>query len=539
MPLNIDQALDARDAIAKALYSSLFTWLMTRINKVMAPASRRQQQALAGLANVKNTIGILDLFGFEDFAENSFEQLCVNFANESLQYYVNKIIFKSEQAEYAKEKIEWTPIGFFDNQPVLHILSKKPVGIFHLLDDESNFPKASDLSFLEKCHYNHALNELYSRPRMSSMEFGVKHFAGQVWYNVEGFLDKNRDTLRYDVMALLISSKDKLISKMFLDLHNLNETARTMHKPNGQFITMKPRTPTVSARFQESLGQLMGLMSQCHPHFVRCIKPNSDKTPMKFDMPLVLEQLRYMGMLETIKIRKTGYPVRMKYLAFAQRYRCLLDPRSINIRGAPTKEIGRIILENFRVERDDYALGSTKVFMRENLEAVLEKQRQDILEVEVLKLQRYVRGYLARHRYEKMKVSALTIQSAYRGYCVRKKYSKVRKGVVALQAVYRMKKQQSIYGEMKSEMQKRRREMDERIASHAQHHHHQQQQSNRQLRASSQESRASVTHNNRAVASVNHLEVPAELAFVFSKMDGDQWEVVNAPDRHLGKSSLF
>ena len=124
------------------------------------------------------------------------------------------------------------------------------VGVFHLLDDESNFPKASDLSFLEKCHYNHALNELYSRPRMSSMEFGVKHYAGQVWYNVEGFLDKNRDTLRYDVMALLISSKDKLISKMFLDLHNLNETTRTMHKANGQFITMKPRTPTVAARFQ-------------------------------------------------------------------------------------------------------------------------------------------------------------------------------------------------------------------------------------------------------------------------------------------------
>ena len=256
---------------------------------------------------------------------------------------------------------------------------------------------------------------------------------------------------------------------------------------------------------------------------------------MKFDMPLVLEQLRYMGMLETIKIRKTGYPVRMKYLAFAQRYRCLLDPRSINIRGAPTKEIGRIILENFRVERDDYAMGSSKVFLRENLEAVLEKQRQDILEVEVLKLQRYVRGYLARHRYEKMKESAICIQSAYRGYCVRKKYSKVLKGVVALQAVYRMKKQQSIYGQMKSEMQKRRkREMDERM-SHGQMALEQQ----RQLRASSQESRASVNHNNRAVASVNHLEVPAELAFVFSKMDNDQWEVVNAPDRHLGKFLTF
>merc|ERR1712223_195665 len=522
MPLNIDQALDARDAISKALYSSLFTWLVTRVNKVMAPTSRRQQQHLQQGNAARNIIGILDLFGFEDFAENSFEQLCINYANENLHYYINKLIFKSEQAEYAKEKIEWTPIGYHDNQPILHILSKKPVGVFHLLDDESNFPKASDLSFLEKCHYNHALNELYSRPRMSSMEFGVKHYAGQVWYNVEGFLDKNRDTLRYDVMALLISSKDKLISKMFLDLHNLNETTRTMHKANGQFITMKPRTPTVAARFQESLSNLLASLSQSHPYFVRCVKPNSDKTPMKFDMPVVLEQLRYTGLLETIKIRKTGYAVRMKYSTFAQRYRCLLDQRKINIRGAPTKEISRVILESFRMERDDYALGASKVFMRENLETVLEKHRQDIQEVEVMKLQRHVRGYLARKNYEKMKNSALVIQSAYRGWVVRRKYTKLRKGVVAVQSLYKMRRQQAIYGEMKTELQ-RRKEID--AANGA-----------RQVRASSQESRGSLQKaSNRAVAQVNHLEVPAELAFVLSKLE--TWEVVNAPDKHLAKMS--
>jgi myosin-15 len=211
---------------------------------------------------------------------------------------------------------------------------------------------------------------------------------------------------------------------MFLDLHNLNETTRTMHKPNGQFITMKPRTPTVSARFQESLNQLLGSLSQSHPHFIRCIKPNSDKTPMKFDMPVVLEQLRYTGMLETIRIRKTGYPVRLKYSHFAQRYRCLLST-GMDTRGAHTKEISRVILESFRVDRDDYALGASKVFMRESLEANLEKLRQDIQEVEVLKLQRHVRGYLARRNYDRMKSGAVTIQSAYRGWVVRKKYSKV------------------------------------------------------------------------------------------------------------------
>ena len=261
IPLNIDQALDARDAISKALYSSLFTWLVSRLNKIISGKSSRK--------SLKNVISILDIFGFEDFPENSFEQLCINYANENLQYFFNKNIFKMEQAEYAKEKIEWNPIAFLDNQPIIHMLFKKPVGVFHLLDDESNFPKATDISFLEKCHYNHALNELYSRPRMNSMEFGIKHYAGQVWYNVEGFLDKNRDTLRYDVMSLMISSREKMISKMFQDLRNFHEASKTMNKPNGQFVTMKPRTATVAARFHDSLHNLLGkylipALSTCH-----------------------------------------------------------------------------------------------------------------------------------------------------------------------------------------------------------------------------------------------------------------------------------
>ncbi|XP_023214568.1 unconventional myosin-XV-like, partial [Centruroides sculpturatus] len=206
--LNIDQALDARDAISKALYSSLFSWLVHRINKIVCKGSK------------KTSIAILDIFGFEDFKENSFEQLCINYANETLQFYFNKHVFKLEQQEYAREKIEWQPISYQDNQPVLSLIAKKPVGILSLLDDESNFPKATDLSFLEKCHYNHALNDLYSRPRMSSMEFGIKHYAGQVWYSVDGFLDKNRDTLRSVVVDLLISSKVPVRNQYFSNLFN-------------------------------------------------------------------------------------------------------------------------------------------------------------------------------------------------------------------------------------------------------------------------------------------------------------------------------
>jgi myosin-15 len=576
-PLNIDQALDARDAIAKSLYTSLFTWLVNRINKIMLGKSAAIKKAHK--KTIFSVISVLDMFGFEEFSENSFEQLCINFANETLQHYFNKNIFKLEQAEYAKEKLEWTPIQYNDNQSIIHMISKKPIGVFHLLDDESNFPKASDLSFLEKCHYNHALNELYSRPRMSSMDFGIKHYAGQVWYNVEGFLDKNRDTVRYDVMGLLISSKDKMISKMFLDLRNFHEASKTLGRMgygpnhgNGQFITMKPRAPTVAARFGDSLSQLFSTISQSHPFFIRCIKPNSDKCPMKFDMPVVLEQLRYTGLLETIRIRKLGYPIRYKYNRFVQKYRCLLGARVP--RGAPTKEVARVILDRYvgTYHQDNYALGASKVFLRESMEGALETERQDIQEVEVVKLQQHVRGYLARKRYLAVKESTIKIQSAFRGHQVRQKYTQMRRGVVALQSIYRMRRQQSIYGEMKVEMI-RRKELEkearlEMAASKGRAGERNREKNrhtfeiNRLSRSSlSEERRIStatsgaessdaaddlggktrgskakkqvITH--RAVTNVNHLDIPAQLAFILSKLD--TWKPVVHMEKSLAKVS--
>ncbi|KPJ12680.1 Myosin-XV [Papilio machaon] len=238
-PLPIDQALDARDAFAKALYSSLFNWLVLRINSIVHRS---------GLHDA-HRISLLDIFGFEDLEENSFEQLCINYANETLQHYFNKHIFKLEQQEYQKERLEWSNLTWNDNSPVIQLLSKKPVGILHLLDDESNFPRASDASFLEKCHYNHALNELYSRPRLGANEFGIKHYAGQVWYNVEGFLDKNRDALRGDVLELLCSSDVPLVAEMSGQLRAQHDNNKTLPRgANGRFVTMKPRTPTVAAR---------------------------------------------------------------------------------------------------------------------------------------------------------------------------------------------------------------------------------------------------------------------------------------------------
>ncbi|XP_023316209.1 unconventional myosin-XV isoform X2 [Trichogramma pretiosum] len=490
--LNIDQALDARDAFAKALYSSLFSWLVARVNHIVYKGTKQTA-----------AISILDIFGFENFVENSFEQLCINYANENLHFYFNKHIFKLEQQEYAKEKIDWTTITYTDNLPIIHLIAKKPVGILHLLDDESNFPKASDLSFLEKCHYNHALSELYSRPRMNSAEFAIKHYAGQVWYNVDGFLDKNRDTLRPDVVELLISSKIPMVSKMFQHVRNSHEANKTINKPNGRFVTMKPRTPTVSARFHDSLQQLLESMSQCNPWFVRCIKPNNEKAPMKYDMPCVLEQLRYTGMLETIRIRKTGYPVRLPFAHFVDRYRYLV-PATCLPRGAPSKELCRIILEKAASAEDQcqYQLGLSRVFLRESLERTLEYNRALILEKAAITVQRYTRGFLARRRFLNIARSAVLLQAVYRGYREHKKYRALKKAVIMAQKLYRGKKQRERYAVLKEEIAKRA-ELE---------------RANRE-RAKAKQQRDEQERATRAVAGVNHLEIPAELAFIYSKLD--------------------
>ncbi|XP_049851037.1 unconventional myosin-XV isoform X4 [Schistocerca gregaria] len=504
-PLSIDQALDARDAFAKALYSTLFSWLVSRINQIVFKGTKRTA-----------AISILDIFGFEDFKENSFEQLCINYANENLQFYFNKHIFKLEQQEYAKEKIEWQTITYTDNLPVIHLISKKPVGILHLLDDESNFPKATDISFLEKCHYNHALDELYSRPRMSGSEFGIRHYAGQVWYNVDGFLDKNRDTLRPDVVELLISSKLSMLSKMFHSLRSSHEAAKTINKANGRFVTMKPRTPTVAARFHDSLQHLLDSMSKCNPWFVRCIKPNNDKAPMKFDMPIVLEQLRYTGMLETIRIRKMGYPVRLKFAQFVERYRYLLPHRGRTVqRGTPFRELCRVILETAASGSGDYQLGTSRVFLREGLERRLERERAEVVKKAAVTVQRHVRGWLARRRYRAIRRSAVVIQAHLRGWSARRKYRTVRHGVIRAQALFRGRRQRVRYKQLKEEL-KRRAEV-EKVARE---------------RARVKAQREEQERASRAVAGVNHLEIPAELAFIFSKLD--DWQQVHS-ERNLVK----
>lgn len=434
-----------------------------------------------------------------------------DYANENLQLYFNKHVFKLEQAEYARERLEWNPLTWEDNLPVIHLLAKKPVGIFHLLDDESNFPRASDLSFLEKCHYNHALNEIYSRPRIGAQEFGVTHYAGQVWYCVEGFLEKNRDALRPDVLELLASSKLPLIGDMTRQLRAQRDIGKTMPKgSNGRFVTMKPRTPTVAARFSDSLQQLLQSMAKCNPWFIRCIKPNNDKHALRMDMPCVLQQLRYLGMLDTIRIRQKGYPVRLRFQHFVERYRHMI--KGPLPRGTPYRELCRTVLDNLPrtgIEGPDFQLGATRVFLREAQHRTLESGRSERLRNAAVIIQRNVRGMLARKKLQRKKRAVVKIQSAWRGHHHRRRYQNLKKGTVQMQALFRGRKQRKLYTKLKSEMKRRR------AVEKAQRERQQQKIVKEQERTS-----------------VIHLDVPAELAFMFSKMDG--WSPLHG-DRHLVK----
>uniref|UniRef100_W8AVX6 Unconventional myosin-XV n=1 Tax=Ceratitis capitata TaxID=7213 RepID=W8AVX6_CERCA len=501
-PLGIDQALDSRDAFAKALYAGLFNWLVSRINSIVQK----------GGTHDAHRISILDIFGFEDLAENSFEQLCINYANENLQLYFNKHVFKLEQAEYSRERLEWTPLTWDDNLPVIHLLAKKPVGIFHLLDDESNFPRATDMSFLEKCHYNHALNELYSRPRIGAQEFGITHYAGQVWYCVDGFLDKNRDALRSDVLELLASSKLQLVVDLTKQLRAQRDSGKTLPKgSNGRFVTMKPRTPTVAARFSDSLQQLLQSMGRCNPWFVRCIKPNNEKHALKMDMPCVLQQLRYLGMLDTIQIRQKGYPVRLKFQHFVERYRHLL--RTPLPRGTPYRELCRILLESLPrtgIEGPDFQLGATRVFLREALHRILESGRSDRLKSAAVIIQKSVRGMLVRRHIARKTKAAIKIQSTWRRHRDLHKYRQLKQSVVRAQSLWRGKRDRKRVAKLKAEY-KRRLEAQ---------------------RAQKEREAKKLAKESIERSQVAYLDIPAELAFIYSKIDG--WTPVHG-DRHLVK----
>uniref|UniRef100_U3IJE5 Myosin VIIA n=1 Tax=Anas platyrhynchos platyrhynchos TaxID=8840 RepID=U3IJE5_ANAPP len=421
-PLSMEQALDVRDAFVKGIYGRLFVWIVEKINAaIYRPPSQE-------LKSVRRSIGLLDIFGFENFTVNSFEQLCINFANENLQQFFVRHVFKLEQEEYNLENINWQHIEFTDNQDALDMIAIKPMNIISLIDEESKFPKGTDSTMLHKLNSQHKLNTNYIPPKNNyETQFGINHFAGIVYYETKGFLEKNRDTLHGDIIQLVHSSKNKFIKQIFqADVAMGAETRK--------------RSPTLSSQFKRSLELLMRTLSVCQPFFVRCIKPNEYKKPMLFDRELCVRQLRYSGMMETIRIRRAGYPIRYTFVEFVDRYRVLMPGVKPAYKQGDLRGTCQRIAEAVLGKDDDWQIGKTKIFLKDHHDMLLEIERDKAITDKVILIQKVVRGFKDRSNFLKVRNSALMIQRYWRGHNCRKNYGAMRIGFLRLQALYRSRK---------------------------------------------------------------------------------------------------
>uniref|UniRef100_A0A9J8D380 Unconventional myosin-IXb-like n=1 Tax=Cyprinus carpio carpio TaxID=630221 RepID=A0A9J8D380_CYPCA len=543
LPYSHSEAITARDSMAKSLYSALFDWIVLRINHALLN-KRDMEESVSCLS-----IGVLDIFGFEDFETNSFEQFCINYANEQLQYYFNQHIFKLEQEEYQAEGITWHNIDYTDNVGCIHLISKKPTGLLYLLDEESNFPHATDKTLLAKFKQQHQQNQYFVATPVLEPAFVILHFAGKVKYQIKDFREKNTDHMRPDIVALLRSSdrayvrqligmdpvamfrwgilraavralaafneagrrwatktagvvrpnsrvplgelqrsnlpiermyrKNKnpktkqLIPKNLLDSRSLKFVVGLHDRSTKSLLHLhkKKRPPSISAQFQTSLGKLLETLGKAEPFFIRCLRSNAEKKEMCFDEALIVQQLRYTGMLETVRIRRSGYGAKYTFQEFTEQFRVLLPKNATSLEDISS------LLHRLGFDHTTYQIGKTKAYLKE-----LERQKlQDILHKDVMRkiifLQRWFRAKMQRmefirmrdaailiqrswrsYRREKFCQAALLIQSAWRGSKQRAEYRKTQVSVTKIQALVRGHSARKRYYSLKEEKRKREEE---------------------------------------------------------------------------------
>nr|XP_057930362.1 unconventional myosin-IXb isoform X6 [Doryrhamphus excisus] len=581
LPYSHSEAITARDSMAKSLYSALFDWIVLRINHALLNKKDMEESV------PRLSIGVLDIFGFEDFQTNSFEQFCINYANEQLQYYFNHHIFNLEQEEYQAEGITWHNIDYTDNVGCIHLISKKPTGLLYLLDEESNFPHATDETLLAKFKQQHQGNKYFVSTPVMEPAFVIQHFAGKVKYQIKDFREKNTDHMRPDIVALLRSSDRAYVRQLigmdpvamfrwgilratvrgiaafneagrswaaktsgvvrpisrtplgelqranapvermykrvsmldfyfdhseerpleaFEDIFASYESKKDMHaqiirsiknlqmdgedprkllqswgrlrfprrvlqKNKGakqkqiipknlldsrslKFIvslTLHDRTtksllhlhkkkkpPSISAQFQTSLTKLLETLNRAEPFFIRCIRSNAEKKEMCLDETLVLQQLRYTGMLETVRIRRSGYGAKYTFQEFLEHFRVLLPKNST----ASKEDISALLDKKLAFDPTTYQIGKTKVFLKE-----LERQQlQDTLHKDVMRkiifLQRWFRARLQRKEFVDMRRASTVIQRSWRRY---RGEEQRRRAARLIQAVWRGHRQRSAF----------------------------------------------------------------------------------------------
>ncbi|XP_029909650.1 unconventional myosin-Vc [Myripristis murdjan] len=403
-PVLKERAVNARDALAKQIYAHLFDFVIHEINTALKVPGK--QHAF---------IGVLDIYGFETFDVNSFEQFCINYANEKLQQQFNLHVFKLEQEEYMKEDIPWTLIDFYDNQPVIDLIEAK-MGILDLLDEECLLPQGTDQNWLQKLYNYLAPNPLFEKPRLSNEAFMIQHFADKVEYQCKGFLEKNRDALYEELVDIMRDSKFPLLANFFQEVDQSPLTGKGFRvksaRPVPKSANKQLRT-TVGDKFRSSLYLLMETLNATTPHYVRCIKPNDEKLPFEYDSRRVVQQLRACGVLETIHISAQSYPSRWTYIEFYSRYSILMTQQEVGLNDK--KQTCKTVLQRLIQDSNQYKFGRTKIFFRAGQVAYLEKLRLDRLRGACVTIQKHVRGWSQRRKYLRMREAAIILQQYIRG----------------------------------------------------------------------------------------------------------------------------
>ncbi|KXL51019.1 hypothetical protein M433DRAFT_7133 [Acidomyces richmondensis BFW] len=451
--LTQQQATVVRDSVAKYIYSSLFDWLVETMNTFLASEET--------LAQVKSFIGVLDIYGFEHFAKNSFEQFCINYANEKLQQEFNQHVFKLEQEEYVREQIQWSFIDFSDNQPCIDLIEGK-MGILALLDEESRLPMGSDESFVNKLHHNYSgdKHKFYKKPRFGKSAFTVCHYAVDVTYESDGFIEKNRDTVPDEQLEVLRNTSSLFLSEVLEVSANVRErdTAAVAPKATalGKRSAAAARKPTLGGIFKTSLIELMNTINSTDVHYIRCIKPNEGKEAWKFEGPMVLSQLRACGVLETVRISCAGYPTRWTYEDFALRYYMLVHSSqwTTEVHQMGNNILRKALGEGKKDGTDKYQLGLTKIFFRAGMLAFLENLRTDRLNEAAIMIQKNLRAKYYRRRYLETLEAIKTFQAYTRGYMARRQAQEARrqKSATTIQRVWRGQKERKRYIQFRDDL---------------------------------------------------------------------------------------